>query len=67
MSLEEALKEVGMVVEGVKACRAFYQLKEKIGISMPITDGLYKGLFEGKNPKSIFDELINRDKKSETF
>ena len=51
MSVEEALKEVGMVVEGVKACRAFYELKEKIGISMPITDGLYKGLFEGKDPK----------------
>ncbi|HEX9025712.1 MAG TPA: NAD(P)H-dependent glycerol-3-phosphate dehydrogenase [Clostridium sp.] len=67
MSIEEALKEVGMVVEGVKACRAFYELKEKIGISMPITDGLYRGLFEGENPKLIIDELMNRDKKSETF
>lgn len=34
---------------------------------MPITDGLYKGLFEGKNAKSIIDELMNRDKKSELF
>lgn len=67
LSVEEALKEVGMVVEGVKACRAFYQLKEKINISMPITDGLYKGLFEGKDPKVIIDELMMRDKKSETF
>ena len=67
MTVEEALKEVGMVVEGVKACRAFYQLKEKIDISMPITDGLYKGLFEGKDPKVIIDELMNRDKKSENF
>jgi glycerol-3-phosphate dehydrogenase (NAD(P)+) len=67
MSVEEALKEVGMVVEGVKACRAFYELKEKIKISMPITDGLYKGLFEGKDPKVIIDELMMRDKKSETF
>ena len=67
MSLEEALKEIGMVVEGVKACRAFYQLKEKIDISMPITDGLYRGLFEGKNPKTVVDELMNRDKKNEIF
>jgi glycerol-3-phosphate dehydrogenase (NAD(P)+) len=67
MTLEETLKEVGMVVEGVKACRAFYQLKEKIGVSMPITDGLYKGLFEGKNAKSVVDELMNRDKKNELF
>lgn len=67
MSLEETLQEVGMVVEGVKACRAFYELKEKMGISMPITDGLYKGLFEGKDAKAIIDELMNRDKKSESF
>jgi len=67
MSADDALKEIGMVVEGVKACRAFYQLKEKINISMPITDGLYKGLFEGKDPKVIIDELMMRDKKSETF
>ncbi|OOM72245.1 glycerol-3-phosphate dehydrogenase [Clostridium puniceum] len=67
MSVDEALKEVGMVVEGVKACRAFYQLKEKINISMPITDGLYKGLFEGKDPKVIIDELMMRDKKNEIF
>jgi glycerol-3-phosphate dehydrogenase (NAD(P)+) len=67
MNVDEALKEVGMVVEGVKACRAFYQLKEKINISMPITDGLYKGLFEGKDPKVIIDELMMRNKKSETF
>lgn len=66
-SLEETLQEVGMVVEGVKACRAFYELKEKMGISMPITDGLYKGLFEGKDPKAIIDQLMNRGKKSETF
>lgn len=67
MPVDEALKEIGMVVEGVKACRAFYELKEKIGIDMPITDGLYKGLFENKNPKSIVDELMSRDKKNELF
>ncbi|HCW54160.1 MAG TPA: NAD(P)H-dependent glycerol-3-phosphate dehydrogenase [Clostridium sp.] len=66
-SLNEALNEVGMVVEGVKACRAFYQLKEKIGISMPITDGLYKVLFEDKLPKEIVDNLMIRSKKSELF
>ena len=66
-TIDEALKEVGMVVEGVKACRAFYQLKEKIGVSMPITDGLYRALFEGKNPRTLVDELMNRDKKDELF
>lgn len=66
-SLEQALDEVGMVVEGVKACKAFYGLKEKRGISMPITDALYQTLFNNKNPKEATTELMNRDKKSETY
>lgn len=65
-TMEEALSEVGMVVEGVKACRAFYELKEKIGVSMPITDALYKVLFTDKDPKMCVTELMERDKKSET-
>ena len=66
-SLEQALDEVGMVVEGVKACKAFYGLKEKREISMPITDALYQTLFNNKNPKEATTELMNRDKKSETY
>lgn len=65
--VDEALKEVGMVVEGVSACKAFYELKEKMGISMPITDELYQGLFKHKSPGVIINELMARDKKSELF
>ena len=64
---EEAISEIGMVVEGVKACRAFYELKEKIGVSMPITDVLYKVLFNGKDPKTAVSELMERNKKSELW
>lgn len=67
MSVEEAMLEVGMVVEGISACKAFFELKEKLGISMPITDGLYRGLFENKIPEFIVNELMSRDKKSELF
>ena len=54
-TVEEAIKEVGMIVEGIKACKAFYELKEKLGVEMPITDVLYKVLFEGKDPKKAVD------------
>lgn len=64
-SVEEATKEVGMVVEGIKACKAFYELKEKLDIEMPITDALYRVIFEGRNPKEVVSELLQRDKKSE--
>ncbi|MCT8976890.1 NAD(P)H-dependent glycerol-3-phosphate dehydrogenase [Clostridium sp. CX1] len=64
---EEATKEIGMVVEGIKACKAFYGLKERLGISMPITDVLYKVLFEDKDPKYGVYELMTRDKKDEAY
>jgi glycerol-3-phosphate dehydrogenase (NAD(P)+) len=64
-SVEDALKEVGMVVEGVKACKAFYELKEKLGISMPITSALYQVLFKNKDSREASIELMSRDKKSE--
>ncbi|MBD7910386.1 MULTISPECIES: NAD(P)H-dependent glycerol-3-phosphate dehydrogenase [Clostridium] len=66
-TMKEALDEVGMIVEGVKACKAFYELKERIGISMPITDALYRALFMGKPPKVCVSELMKREKKSETW
>lgn len=65
VSPDEAVKEIGMVVEGIKACKAFYNLKEKLDVSMPITDVLYKVVFEGKDPKYAVYELMSRDKKEE--
>jgi glycerol-3-phosphate dehydrogenase (NAD(P)+) len=62
---EEAAEKVGMVVEGIKACKAFYELKEELDVQMPITDALYKVLFKGKNPKDAVVKLMTRDKKSE--
>jgi len=66
-TMDETLEEVGMVVEGVKACKAFYKLKEKINVSIPITDALYKVLFLGKDAKESIVELMTRDKKNENM
>lgn len=67
MELEDAVKEIGMVVEGVKACKSFYELKEELNIEMPITHVLYEVLFQGKDPKAAVEELMSRDKKSEAY
>ena len=64
-SMEKACEDIGMVVEGIKAIKAFYELKEKLKVSMPITDVLYKVLFEGKDPKYGVYELMSRDRKDE--
>lgn len=67
MEMEKAVKQVGMVVEGIKACKAFYDLKQKMSVSMPITEVLYKILFEKLNPKDAVYELMTREKKNETY
>ena len=64
-TLDEAVEEVGMVVEGVKACRAFHELQKSVDIEMPITEVLYKILFEGVSAKDAVTCLMQRDKKSE--
>lgn len=64
-TVDEAIKEVGMVVEGIKACEAFYELKEKMEVEMPIIDTVYKVLFKGLNPNTGVKQLLSRDKKSE--
>jgi len=63
--LEEVLDSIGMVVEGVTTCKAAYQLANKHGISMPITEQLYHVLFEGKHPKEAVSELMLRSRTHE--
>ena len=64
-SLEEVLREVKMVVEGVDNAKAAYRLSEKYKVAMPITTEVYRILFEGKELKESARELMMRDKKSE--
>lgn len=64
---EEACKTVGMVVEGIIACEAFFELKEQLNVYMPITDTLYKVLFENKDVKAAVKELMVREKKNEMY
>jgi len=64
-SLEETLKEVKMVVEGVTTTKAAYQLAKKLNVSMPITSQAYEVLFNGKDVLQAVSDLMMRDKKCE--
>ncbi len=64
-SLDQTLKEVHMVVEGVNTATAAYKLAQKYNVSMPITAEAYKVLFEGKNAKDAVVSLMTRDKTHE--
>ena len=65
-TLDEALGEVHMTVEGVNATLAAYRLSKKYNVDMPIVEAAYQVLFEGKNPKEAVKELMTRNFKSES-
>ena len=64
-SLDEVLKSLGQVAEGVPTCKAAMILSEKFNIDMPITREVHKILFEGKDPKQAVKDLMLRDCKEE--
>ncbi|MGD9678595.1 MAG: NAD(P)H-dependent glycerol-3-phosphate dehydrogenase [Vulcanibacillus sp.] len=63
--LKVVLDEMGMVVEGVKATQAAHYLAQQHNIEMPITNELYKVLFENKEPKIAVEDLMGRVKTHE--
>lgn len=65
MPVEQALKEIGAVVEGYYAAATAKALADKWGVEMPITQAAYQVLYEGKDPKTVIRELMTRAKKHE--
>ncbi|THF78358.1 NAD(P)H-dependent glycerol-3-phosphate dehydrogenase [Cohnella fermenti] len=60
LALEEVLERMGMVVEGVRTTKAAQRLAELHDVEMPITQQLYKVLFEGKSPSEAVGALMGR-------
>ncbi|WP_079409649.1 NAD(P)H-dependent glycerol-3-phosphate dehydrogenase [Paenibacillus ferrarius] len=60
IALDEVLKEMGMVVEGVKTTKAAYELAQRYDVVMPITHELHNVLFEGKSPQLAAQDLMGR-------
>ena len=63
--LAEILSEMNEVAEGVKTTKSAYDLSQKLGVSMPITEEIYKMLYEDKSPKDVLRDLMGRDLKRE--
>ncbi len=64
-SLDETLKEVKMVVEGVNTAKAAYELSKKYNVDMPITKAINEVLFENKDSKTVVLDLMMREKTTE--
>ncbi len=64
-TLQEALEQVHMTVEGVWATKAGYALGKKYNVELPIINQAYAVLFEGQNPAAAVKNLMTRSAKRE--
>jgi len=58
--LEDILNGMSMIAEGVHTCMTVHQMIKKYGVLMPISEEIYKVLFEGKNPQKALRDLMGR-------
>lgn len=63
--LDDVINNMGMVIEGVYTTKAAYELSKKRQVRMPITDALYRVLYEGEDIKTAISQLMSRDLTSE--
>ncbi|MFW5927510.1 MAG: NAD(P)H-dependent glycerol-3-phosphate dehydrogenase [Wenzhouxiangella sp.] len=65
-SREEAVAEIGQVVEGINTAEEVMRLAERTGVEMPISEQVHGILFRGWNARKGVQVLMERDLKRET-
>ncbi|GAW94587.1 MULTISPECIES: NAD(P)H-dependent glycerol-3-phosphate dehydrogenase [Colwellia] len=63
--VEQAITDIGQVVEGYRNTREVYMLAKRHGVEMPIVEQVYQVLYCGKDTKLAAADLLSRDKKFE--
>ena len=62
---DEAIREVGAVVEGYYAVQAVHELQKRIPVELPISEAMYRLLFDGDDIQSVVNSLFSRELRSE--
>ena len=62
---QEAMQEVGAVVEGYYATKSAWELGQKMGVDMPIVEAAYRVLYEGATAKAVVHDLLTRPGREE--
>lgn len=62
---EEAMAEIGQVVEGFYNTKEAYLLAQQQGVEMPIVEQIYQMLFCGKHATDVAATLLGRERKGE--
>ncbi len=63
--IDDILKELGSVAEGVKTSKAVCELAKKLGIETPVSNAIYEAVYTDITPKEILEKLMNRKLKRE--
>jgi glycerol-3-phosphate dehydrogenase (NAD(P)+) len=64
-TIDQIQQELGQVAEGVRNAKSARELARRLGVEMPITEGIYRVLYEGVNPKDAVTQLMMRETKPE--
>ena len=64
-TLDEARKEVGMVIESIDNIEVAYELGKIHNVYMPIVETVYQVIYDKLDPKEAVNNLMTREKKSE--
>ena len=62
---QDAMEQVGAVVEGYYAAKSACELAEKTGVEMPICRAAYQVLYENRSLEVVVDELMGRNRRRE--
>lgn len=61
----ELSNRIGMIIEGMFTVKSTYEFAQELGIEMPITEAIYRVIYEDADPRQEILALMRRDKKSE--
>lgn len=56
--LEDIEKNMGMVIEGISTTKAAYELAQELGVYMPITQAIYKVIYQGASIEDAIKEIM---------
>lgn len=65
VAVDEAMTQIGQVVEGYRNAREVFNLATRVGVEMPITEQIYQVLYEGKDARLAAVDLLGREKRDE--
>ncbi len=65
VAVDDAITQIGQVVEGYRNAREVYNLAARVGVEMPITEQIYQVLYQGKDARAAALDLLGREKRDE--